>query len=108
MLGQQNRQTINTAFRSKYLQCFDAVGWWQEWHPACKKIEWWGAGMGICLGRGAGLHMAQPMPLPLTVSSFSKIHTGVTFLVPPHPRSLGHLDKESLNGCCYVVRGNFN
>jgi len=28
------------------------------------KNEWWGAGMVICLGRGADLHMAQLMPLP--------------------------------------------
>jgi len=35
----------------------------------------------ICLERGADLHMAQPMPLPLTVSCFSKIQIGSTFLV---------------------------
>jgi len=23
---------------------------WQEGHPACKKTEWWGAGMVMCLG----------------------------------------------------------
>ena len=45
----------------------------QEGHPACKKTGWWGAGMVICLERGADLHMAQLMPLPLTVSCFSKI-----------------------------------
>ena len=39
----------------------------QEEHPVCKKTEWWGAGVVICLERGAGLHMAQLMPLPLTV-----------------------------------------
>jgi len=22
---------------------------WQERHPACKKLEWWGAGMVSCL-----------------------------------------------------------
>ena len=44
----------------------------QEWHPACKKIEWWDAGMVICLGRGADLHTAQLMPLPLTISCSSK------------------------------------
>jgi len=48
----------------------------QEGHPACKKTEWWGAGMVICLERGAGLHMAQLMPLPLTVSCSSKIQIG--------------------------------
>ena len=42
----------------------------QEGHPACKKTEWWGAGVVICLERGADLHMAQLMPLPLTVSCF--------------------------------------
>ena len=40
----------------------------QEGHPACKKTEQWGAGMVICLERGADLHMAQLMPLPLTIS----------------------------------------
>jgi len=38
--------------------------------------EWWGAGVVICLGRGADLHTAQLMPLPLTVSCFSKIQIG--------------------------------
>jgi len=49
---------------------------WQEGHPACKKTECWGAGMVICLERGADVHMAQLMPLPLTVSCFSKSGTG--------------------------------
>jgi len=45
--------------------------------------------MVVCLERGAGLHMAQLMPLPLTVSRFSKIQIGFTFLVPAHPGSPG-------------------
>ena len=45
--------------------------------------------MVICLERGADLHMAQLMPLPLTVSCFSKIQIGFTFLVPAHPGSPG-------------------
>ena len=45
--------------------------------------------MVICLERGADLHVAQLMPLPLTVSCFSKIQIGFTFLVPAHPDSLG-------------------
>jgi len=48
----------------------------QEGHPACKKTEWWGAGVVICLERGADLHTSQLMPLPLTVSCFSKIQIG--------------------------------
>jgi len=34
------------------LQYFDTVGR-QEGHPACKKLEWWGAGVVICLERSA-------------------------------------------------------
>ena len=45
--------------------------------------------MVICLERGADLHTAQLMPLPLTVSCFSKIQIGFTFLVPAHLGSPG-------------------
>ena len=45
--------------------------------------------MVICLQRGADLHTAQLMPLPLTVSRFSKIQIGFTFLVLAHPGSPG-------------------
>jgi len=40
--------------------------------------------MVICLERGADLHMAQLMPLPLSVSCFSIIQIGFTFLVPAY------------------------
>jgi len=40
----------------------------QEGHPACKEQSGGGAGVVICLEWGADLHMAQLMPLPLTVS----------------------------------------
>jgi len=71
----------------------------QEGHPACKKTERWGAGVVICLERGADLHMAQLMPLPITVSCSSKIQIGLIFLVPAHPGSPG---KGPLNGCVCV------
>jgi len=61
----------------------------QEGHPACKKTKWSGAGMVICVERGADLHIAQLMPLPLTVCCFSKIQIGCTFLVPAHLRRPG-------------------
>jgi len=48
----------------------------QEEHPVCKKTEWWSAGVVICLERDADLHMAQLMPLLLTVSCFKKIQIG--------------------------------
>ena len=69
----------------------------QEGHPVCKKTEWWGAGVVICLERGVDLHMVQLLPLPLTVSCFSKIQIGFTLLVPAHPVSKG-----PLNGCVYM------
>ena len=45
--------------------------------------------MVVCLEQGADLHMVQLMPLPLTVSCFSKIQTGFTFLVLTHLGSPG-------------------
>jgi len=45
--------------------------------------------MVICLERGADLHVAQMMQLPLTVSCFSKIQIDFTFLVPAYPGSPG-------------------
>jgi len=73
---------------------------WQEGHPACKKTEWWTAGVVVCLERGADLHMADLMPLPLTLSCFSKIQIGFTFLVPAH---LGSPGKGLLNGCVLAI-----
>ena len=55
--------------------------------------------MVICLERGADLHMAQLMPLPLTVSYFSKIQIGFTFLVPANPGSPGKRAVKQL--CVY-------
>jgi len=45
--------------------------------------------MVICLKLDADLHAAQLMPLPLTVSCFSKNQIGYTFLVQAHPCSPG-------------------
>ena len=67
------------------------------------KTEWWGAGVVICLERGADLHMVQLMPLPLTVSCFSKIQIGFTFLVPAHPGSPGQRAVKRLCVCAEYV-----
>ena len=45
--------------------------------------------MVICLEQGADLRIAQLMSLPLTVSCFSKILIGFTFLVSAHLGSPG-------------------
>ena len=62
--------------------------------------------MVICLERGADLHMAQLMPLPLTISCFSKIQTGFTFLVPAHPGSPGQWAVKRVCVCvifCHIT-----
>jgi len=64
----------------------------------------------ICLQRGADLHMAQLMPLPLTVSRFSKIQFGFTFLVPAHlggpgcPSQIAQYHKESFHVTTFTVQ----
>ena len=63
-------------------------------------LQLWGAGMVICLERGADLHMAQLMPLPLTVSCFSKIQIGLTLLVLAH---LGSPGKGAVKRVCVCV-----
>ena len=56
----------------------------------------------ICLERSADLHMAQLMPLPLTVSCSSKIQIGFTFLVPAHPGSPGQRAVKRVCVCVCV------
>jgi len=61
--------------------------------------------MVICLERDADLHIAQLMPLPLTVSCFSKVQIGFTFLVPAHPGSPGQRAVKRV--CVYVYVSEF-
>ena len=56
--------------------------------------------MVICLERGADLHMAQLMLLPLTVSCFSEIQIDFTFLVPAYP---GSPRKRAVKRVCVCV-----
>jgi len=56
----------------------------------------------ICLEQGADLHMAQLMLLPLTVSCFSKIQIGFTFLVLAHPGSPGQRAVKRLCVCACI------
>ena len=56
--------------------------------------------MVVCLEQDADLHMAQLMPLQLTVSCFSKIQIGFTFLVPAH---LGSPGKRAIKRACVLL-----
>jgi len=59
--------------------------------------------MVICLEQGADLHMAQLMPLPLSVSCSSKIQIGFTFLVPAY---LGTPRKRAVKRVCVLDYGD--
>jgi len=61
------------------------------------KNKWWSAGVVVCLQQGADLHMAQLMPLPLTITCFRKIQIGFTFLVPAY---LGSPGKRAIKRVC--------
>ena len=55
--------------------------------------------MVICLEGDADLHVAQLLPLPLTVSCFSKIQIGFTFLVLA---DLGSPGKRAVKRVCVL------
>jgi len=61
--------------------------------------------MVICLQRGADLHMAQLMSLPLTVFYFSKIQIRFIFLVLAH---LGSSRKGWLDVCVSRLQSELN
>ena len=73
----------------------------QEGHPTCKKLS---GGVLVSLSVWSDLHMAQLMPLPLTVSCSSKIQTGFTFLLPADPGGPGQGAVKRVcvcaAGCC--------
>ena len=75
-----------------YSQCFMLLVWQQEVHPACKILEWWGAGMVICLERGADATAT------LSLASVK------SRLVLPFWYRLTQvvLDKGQLNGCVCI------
>ena len=73
----------------------------QEGHPACKNRVV-GAGVVVCQEQGADLHMAQLMPLLLTVSCFRKIQIGFTFLVSA---DLGSPGQRAVKRVCMCVCG---
>jgi len=79
------------------LQCFDDVGWATGRASGLQKLS---GGVLAWLFVWSNVHTAQLMPLPLTVSCFSKIQIGLPFwyrltrVVP---------DTGPLTGCVCVV-----
>ena len=76
---------------------------WRCWLGGRKGIRPVKNSVIICLERGADLHMAQLMPLPLTVSCFSKIQIGFTFLVPAYPGSHRQMAVKRVYVCMSAV-----
>ena len=78
----------------------------QDGHPACKKLS---GGVLVWLSVWSEvqsrLACAQLMPLPLTVSCFSKIQIGFTFLVPVHLGSPGHMAVKRVCVCVVLFNG---
>ena len=75
---------------------------WQEGHPACKKVSggyWCGY---LSMERCGDLHMAQLMPLPLTVSASVKSRLVLPFW---YRITRVVLDRGLLNRCvCHEVK----
>ena len=80
------------------LQCFDAVGWAAGRAFRLYKTECWGAGV-VLSGARCRLAYGPAVATSLTVSCFSKIKTGFTFLVLADQVVS---EKGPLNGCVYV------
>jgi len=81
------------------LQSFDTVGWVAGRASACKKLSG-GVLAWLFVWSEVQTCTAQLMPLPLTVSCFSKIQTGFTFLVPAH---LGSPGQRAVKRACMCV-----
>ena len=90
-----------------------SVHWccWLGGRKGIRPVENWvvGCWRGYLSGARCRLaYMAQLMPLPLTVSCFSKIQIGLTFLVPAHPGSPGQrpVKRMYVMHVCIVVLSN--
>ena len=91
---------VSNAFSALTLLVWRQEGMW----PVKNRVVGYWHGYLICLQRGADLHMAQLMPLPLTVSCFSKIQIGFTFMFPAHQGSPRQRDIKRV--CVCVVDFN--
>jgi len=102
-------QSINLpapALMALYMYIFIPSVLWRCWlggRKGVRPVKIWVVGCwhGYFLERGADLHMAQLMPLPLTISCFIKIQIGFTFLVPADPGSPGQRAVERV--CVWVI-----
>ena len=71
--------TVHYIRINSYIQCFEAVGWVAGRVSSLEKTQWSYAGVVMCLGQRADLHMAQLMSLPFTISCPSKSRLTLPF-----------------------------
>jgi len=106
LLCMDNLIIIPTASHSNAFSALTMMVGRQEGHSACKNwvVRCW---HGYLSGARCRLaYMAQLMPLPLTVSCFSKIQTGFTFLLPAHLGSPGQRAVKQVCVCYCYDTGN--
>ena len=111
MKRRQNKPLTTNYKVAAYIRCGGVVNdlpvLWRCWlggRNGIRPVKNWVVGCWRgCLERGADLHMAQLMPLPLTVSCFSKIQIGFAFLVLAH---LGSPGKMAVKRVCVCVCGH--
>ena len=75
------RHVVNCCIQLLCYYCYYLLVGRQEGHPACKKLS--GGMLTWLSGWGADLHIAQQMPVPLTISCSSKSRLVLPFLVLP-------------------------
>jgi len=61
------------------------------------KTEWWAAGVVVCLGQGADLHVAQLIPLALTIACICPSRLPIADISRPHQKIgyISHICREA-------------
>jgi len=85
--------------------CLPSVLWhcWLGSRKGIRHVKKLSSGVLAWLSVCSEMHMAQRIPLPLTVLCFSKIQTGFTFLVLAHPGSSGQRAVKRVCVCVCVT-----
>ena len=96
-------RVINFLSTSLPFSALTLLVWQQEEHLACKKLEWWGAGMIICVERSArDLHMVQLMSLPPHHLCISKMQSEPTVFTLLYNCSVIYLITPSVLWRCWL------
>ena len=110
-VSRKNLAQLQTCEQNSTTCCMPSVLWrcWLGGRKGIRPVKNWVVRCwhGYLSGARCRLACTQLMPLPLTVSCFSKIQIGFTFLVPAHPGSPGHRAVERVCVCVCAVCNKF-